>query len=606
MGVKLRLWLKAKYHRWMNLVSQAPVNLRVDPIRFEVVRNSLIAAVDEMGLALQQSAYSSNIKTRADFSCMFFDRNLRAVAQAFTQPVHLGSLFHLVPVVIRKYGADKLGPGDGILTNHPFLGGVHLNDVTLISPVYHQGELLGYLASLAHHVDVGGGAPASIGAFREIYQEGIVIPPVKLVKGGVVDEDIFQFFLANVRAKHETAGDLRAQLAANKIGSRRIVGLADKYGPRMLDAYIDELVEYTARRTRHEIGKLPQGTFQAEGFLDDDGITEEPIRLCAKITIKDETVLIDLSGTSAQRRAPMNSTYGQTFSSCAYFMKVLMDPDLPVNDGYYRAIRVIAPEGTVANAVHPAAVVGGWEVSIRWIDVFFKAVSEALPDRICAGGKSMQCHAGFGGFDPRPHKPTGSYYCFLETLAGGYGGRLGKDGPDAVQTYSQNTENAPVEETELNYPVRITRYELVPDSDGPGKHRGGLGLRRDYAFPDHEPTFTILADRLKFPPQGLFGGDPGKLAYYGLIDQNGREKPLHSKTTFTVSQGCSVTMQTCGGGGYGPARDRDPMMVLRDVIEGKISASRARELYRVAIDLDSRQVDQEETGRLRGEQNGIA
>jgi N-methylhydantoinase B len=586
-------------------VTDAPGKPRVDLIRFEVVRNSLIAAVDEMGVALQQSAYSSNIKTRADFSCMFFDRNLRAVAQAFTQPIHLGGLFHLVPVVIRKYGADRLGPGDGILTNHPFLGGVHLNDVTLISPVYNQGELFGYLASLAHHVDVGGGAPASIGAFRETYQEGIIIPPVKLVKAGVADEDIFQFFLANIRAKHETAGDLRAQLAANKLGSRRIAGLVDKYGARTLDGYIDELIGYTARRTRHEISKLPQGTFQAEGFLDDDGITEEPIRLCATITIQDEDVLIDLSGTSAQRRAPMNSTYAQTFSSCAYFLKVLMDPDLPVNDGYYRSIRVIAPEGTVANAVHPAAVVGGWEVSIRWIDIFFKAISEALPGRICAGGKAMQCHAGFGGFDPRPHRGAKNYYCFLETLAGGYGGRLGKDGPDAVQTYSQNTENAPVEETELNYPVRITRYELVPDSDGPGKYRGGLGLRRDYVFPDHEPTFTILADRLKFPPQGLFGGGPGKLAYYALIDQDGRETPLRSKTTFTVPQGCSVTMQTCGGGGYGPALERDPRMVLEDVVEGKISAARAREIYKVATDPGVKQIDEQETERL-GNENGVA
>ncbi len=208
--------------------SRPPAGRRVDPIRFEVIRNALTAAVDEMGVALQRSAFSSNIKTRGDFSCMFFDRQLRAVAQAFTQPIHLGGLFHLVPTVLRHYGTEKLGPGDGLLVNHPFLGGVHLNDVTLISPVHVEGEVFGYLASLAHHVDVGGGAPASIGAFREIYQEGIVIPPVRLVKGGVVDEDIFQFLLANVRAKHETSGDLGAQIAANKLGERRIRELADE------------------------------------------------------------------------------------------------------------------------------------------------------------------------------------------------------------------------------------------------------------------------------------------------------------------------------------------------------------------------------------------
>ena len=542
------------------IASETATRLRVDPIRFEVIRNSLIAAVDEMGVALQKSAYSSNIKTRADFSCMFFDRNLRAVAQAFTQPIHLGGLFHMVPVVIRSYGCERLNPGDGILTNYPFLGGVHLNDVTLISPVYYQGEIYGYLASLAHHVDVGGGAPASIGAFREIYQEGIIIPPVKIVKDGALDDDIFRFFLANVRAKYETSGDLRAQLASNKLGHRRIVELIEKYGPQTIDTYVDELIEYTARRTRQEIAKLPQGVYQAEGYLDDDGITEEPIKLCGKITIEKDSVLIDLTGTSPQRRAPMNSTYAQTFSSCAYFLKCLMDPDLPVNAGFYQAIRVIAPEGTVCNAVHPAAVVGGWEVTIRWIDIFFQALSEAIPDRICAGGKAMQCHAGFGGFDPRPHKNPRHYYCFLETLAGGYGGRLGKDGPDAVQTYSQNTENAPVEETELNYPVRILRYELVPDSGGPGKFRGGLGLRRDYSFPDHEPTFTILADRLKFPPLGLFGGSPGKLAHYALGTADGRgtasefEDHLHGVARVVCKHADLRRRRLRSGGG---ARSRD-------------------------------------------------
>ena len=586
-------------------MTRAPAGRRVDPIRFEVIRNALTAAVDEMGVALQRSAFSSNIKTRADFSCMFFDRDFRAVAQAFTQPIHLGGLFHLLPTVLRHYGTEKLGPGDGLLVNHPFLGGVHLNDVTLISPVFVEGEVFGYLASLAHHVDVGGGAPASIGAFREIYQEGLVIPPVRLIKGGIMDEDIFQLLLANVRAKHETSGDLGAQVAANKLGDRRIRELAAKYGPRLLEECMEDLLAYTAVRTRQEIAKLPRGTYQAEGFLDDDGFTDEPIRLAAKLVIDQDGITFDLSGTSPQRRAPMNSTFAQTYSSCAYFLRCLTDPDLPMNAGFYEAIRVLAPEGTVANATHPAAVVGGWEVSVRWIDVFFKAIADALPDRVCAGGKAMQCHAGFGGFDPR--RPTGPrrYYCFLETLAGGYGGRTGKDGPDAVQTYSQNTENAPVEEIELGYPVRIVRYQLVADSDGPGKYRGGLGLRRDYAFLDHEPTFTILADRVKFAPQGLFGGSTGQPAYYALIDENGQETPLASKVTFTVPHGCVVTMQTCGGGGYGPASEREPELVLNDVIEGKVSLERARAVYQVAIDRENRAVDLAETVRVRRDQRVI-
>jgi N-methylhydantoinase B len=588
--------------RVRDLSSTTQAEIEFDPVRFEVIRNALTGAVDEMGAALQRSAYSTNIKTRADFSCMFFDRDLRAVAQAFTQPIHLGGLFRLVPIAIREYGTENLEAGDGILTNHPFLGGVHLNDITLISPVFYREHIFGYLASLAHHVDVGGGAPASIGAFQEVYQEGMIIPPIKVIKKGTIDEDIFQFFLANTRAKHETSGDLRAQVAANKLGNRRIIELIDKFGAETLKSYIEGLLEYTERRTRQEIGRLPQGTYQGEGFLDDDGITDEPIRLASKIIIEKETITFDLTGTSLQRRAPMNSTYSQTFSSCAYFVKCLVDPDLPVNAGFYSAIRVVAPEGSVANAIHPAAVVGGWEVSIRWIDVFFKAISEALPNRVCAGGKAMQCHAGFGGFDPRNRERAGKYYCFLETLAGGYGGRLGKDGPDAVQSYSQNTENAPIEETELNYPVRILRYQLVSDSDGAGKFRGGLGLRRDYFFPDHEPTFTILADRLRFPPQGLFGGSAGKVAYYGLVDPSGQESALRSKVTFTVPQGCFVTMQTCGGGGYGCPAERDPQLVLRDVIDEMVSPQRARAIYKVVIDEGHARINDEETRKLRHEE----
>ncbi len=580
-----------------NVVAPSPTRLRVDPIRFEVIRNSLISAVDEMGVALQRSSYSSNIKTRGDFSCIFFDRKLRAVAQAFTQPIHLGGLARMVPIVVKRYGLEKLGPGDGILSNDPFLGGVHLNDVTLISPVYCGSELFGYLASLAHHVDVGGGAPASIGAFRETYQEGLTVPAVKLVKGGALDDDVFRFFMANVRAKRETAGDLRAQVAANKLGHRRLESLASKYGSEALNHYIDELLDYTERRTWQEIAKLPQGTFQSEGFLDDDGVTDEPIRLCGRLTIDQGKALFDLTGTSGQGSGPMNSTLSQTFSSCAYVLRCLVDPDLPVNAGFYDAIHLVAPEGTVANALHPAAVVGGWEVSVRWVDIFLQALAPALPDKVCAGGKSMMCHAGFGGFDPRPQRDH--YYCFLECLAGGYGGRLGKDGPDAVQAYSQNTENAPVEDVELNYPVRILRYELVADSEGPGKFRGGLGLRRDYLFPGHEPTFSILADRLKVPAPGLFGGLAGGLAYYGRGDSQNGEQPLRSKTTFTVPHGSYVSMQTCGGGGYGPPSERDPALVLKDVVEGKVSLDRAREIYRVAIDMDSGKVIVEETARLR-------
>ena len=567
---------------------------QVDPIEFEVIRNALLEVTEEMSIALRRSAYSTNIKTRADFSCAFFDRQLRPVAQAFAQPNHLGSLAIQVPLVVTGYGPENLEPGDAILSNDPFLGGVHLNDITLITPVYHRDELCGYVASLAHHVDVGGGAPASIGAFREIYQEGIIISPVKLVHGGEIVPDILKLILAQVRSKHETSGDFRAQIAANNTGARRLKSLLDRIGPETIRFYVDELIAYTERRTRAEIVKLPKGVFTADGYVDYDGFTDQPVHLAVTITIDDDGVLFDFSGSDPQRRAPVNSTYSMTYAACAYTLKALIDPDIPVNAGFYELVSMIAPEATVVNGRAPASVVGGWETHIRLNEVMFKALAPAMPDQIPAGTKGMICHAGFGGIDPR----SGEYFCFLETLAGGYGGRTASDGPDAVQVHGQNTENAPVEETEINYPVRILRYELVDDSAGAGRHRGGLGLRRDYLFPDHEVSFTILADRDRWGPWGLFGGLAGQRATY-ILNPDGDATELPSKVTVDLKPGDVISYRTCGGGGYGPVEERDPALVLRDARQGKISLSQARDTYRVVIDSDSWTINESETVKLK-------
>ena len=564
-----------------------------DPIKFEVIRNALIEATEEMTIALRRSAYSTNIKTRADFSCAFFDRELQPVAQSFTQPVHLGSLSQSVPRVIREYGPENLGPGDAILSNDPYLGGVHLNDITLISPVYYSDELFGYVANLAHHVDVGGGAPASIGAFREVFQEGIIISAVKMVEGGEINPDVFRLVLAQIRSKHETAGDFRAQVASNNTGVRRLTALLDRMGAETINFYIDQLLAYTERRTRAEITKLPQGVFTADGYVDNDGYTDEPVHLVGKLAIDDDGVLFDLNGSEPQRRAPVNSTYAQTFSACAYVLKSLIDPDIPVNAGFYRLVKIDAPLGTVVNCTPPFPVVGGWETQIRLTDVLLKALAPTIPDQIPAGTKAMMCQMGFGGTSPR----TGELYAYYETMAGGYGGRVASDGPDAVQCHGQNTENAPIEETEINYPFSIARYELVDDSDGAGKFRGGLGLRRDYCF-DHEVSFTILADRDKWGPWGLFDGDAGEIAHYTL-NPDAEATKLISKVTVQLKPGDIVRVESCGGGGYGPSAERDPELVLRDVHEGKVSVERAREVYRVAIDLDTWTVDEAETEKLR-------
>ncbi len=563
----------------------------LDPITFEVIRNALVAATDEMVLTLRRSAYSTNIKTRSDFSCAFFDAELRAVAQGFTQPVHLGSMVEQIPHAVRVYGVEKLGPGDVIITNDPYPSGVHLNDVSLISPVFVKGVLLGFVANLAHHVDVGGGAPASIGAFREVFQEGVIIPPVKVVEGGRIVDDVFSLILAQIRSKHETAGDFRAQIAANATGARRLEALVGRHGHPTIIAAMQELLDYTERRTRAEIAALPHGVFEAEGSVDTDGYSDESVRLCARVEITTDGVSFDLAGSDLERRAPVNSTYAQTFSACAYALKCLVDPDLPVNDGFYRLVHLDAPRGSVTNCTWPSPVVGGWETQTRLVDIIFRALLPSMPAALPAGTKAMMCHAGFGGVDPT----TNEYTCFLETFGGGYGGRHASDGPDAIQTHGQNTENAPIEETELNYPVRVVRLSLVEDSEGPGRFRGGLGLRKDFLF-ERATTFTVLSDRTLAGPAGAFGGQPGRVAEYVLI-RDGEERRLPAKGTVDLVAGDVVSYRTCGGGGYGPPEERDPRRVLRDVLEEKVSVERARDLYRVAI--SGRELDVAATAGLR-------
>jgi N-methylhydantoinase B len=552
----------------------------IDPVRFEVLRNALTAITEEMGATLRRAAYSTNIKTRGDFSCAFFDAELRTIAQAFAQPSHLGSLAHIVPRAVRAYGAERLAPGDGILINDPYLGGVHLNDITLITPVFHAGARLGYVANIAHHVDVGGGAPGSIGVSSEIYQEGLVIPPVRFVRDGQIDPDIFAMIRSNFRGTREISGDFRAQTAANRLGAQRIADLVGQHGAASLVRYLEELLAYTERRTRAAFAEFPDGRFSAETFMDGDGISDEPVRLAATVVIERGRVEIDLTECDAQRKSPTNATSSQTYSGVVYVLKCLIDPDIPVNDGFYRLVEIRSRPGSVVHAQHPAAVAAGWEIAMQLCDLLFRALAPALPERVVAGTKGCVCNVAFGGVNPG----TGEYFTYYETIAGGYGATLTTDGMDAVQAHFQNTENAPVEETEASYPVRILRYELIDDSEGGGRHRGGLGVRRDYTFPGHAPSFSILSDKARFPPWGLFGGDGARPARYVLNPDTGRERALPSKITLQLAAGDVISVQTPGGGGTESSRARDVDAVVRDVAQGKITPARARAVYGVVLE----------------------
>ena len=471
---------------------------------------------------------------------------------------------------------ERLRPGDQLAMNDPHRGSIHLNELLFVAPVFHRGRLFGFVANIAHHTDVGGRAAASICIATEIFQEGVIIPPIRLVAGGRVDDEKLKFFLANVRTPSQNAGDVRAQVAANVIGVRRLRELLDRYGAATLARYVRALQDYTEARTRTALRGIPAGTVSAETHLDDDGMTGEPIPLRVTVTVGGGEATMDVREAPPQRPTSMNCTYVSTYASFAYVIKALLDPDIPINDGFYRPIKVLTTEGTIFHARHPAPVVGAAEVGIRLCDVVFLAFARLIPDRVVASSKGIICYIGFGGTNPR----TGRYYCFVETVAGGGGARVDRDGMDAVQAHIQNTENTPIEEAELAFPFRVVRYELIADSDGAGRYRGGLGVRRDYVFPDHPVDLTLLSDRTKFPPWGLFGGEAARPAAY-VLNPGPAERVLPSKVTTTLAPGSVLSVRTPGGGGYGPAGERDREAVRRDLRGGKLSPARARAVYGV-------------------------
>jgi len=546
----------------------------LDPATFEVIRNALLNITEEMALTVRRAAYSTNIKTRADFSCAIFDDNLQCVAQSLSQPPHLVCMAFIVPASLREFGLDQLEPGDVLIVNDPHRGSSHLNDITLITPVFVKGQRVGFVANMAHHVDVGGSSPASVGVSREIFQEGLILPPTRIARGGVIDDNVLDVILSNIRAPRESAGDIRAQMSANVAGCRRIEELVERYSEPTVVAFCVELIAYTERWTEREIRQLPQGVFEAEGFRDDDGFTDEPIRFRLKLEIKDGYVTMDPTGSSPQRPSPMNCTRIMSMVAPAFIVLNLVDKRLPVNQGFLNRIRTSGPDGLACTALSPAPVVGGWDVVFRMTELLWLALHPALPDQVPAAGKGICCIVGFGGTDPR----SGEYYCYIETIGGGNGARPTKDGPDGVQTSIHNTENAPIEEVELNYPIRFTRYELIADSGGGGTYRGGLGIRREFTFPLSDCTFTVLADGRVFAPWGLDGGTSGLPARF-ILDPHGEHQELPSKATIEIAKGGCVRVESPGGGGFGDPRQRDSDALAIDLRNEKISKKGGHEIY---------------------------
>ena len=524
--------------------------MRTDPAELEIFKNLFHSVAEEMGAALRRSAFSPNIKERRDYSCAVFDGHGGAVAMGDHMPVHLGSMPQSVAAAIQ---ALTLGPGDIAVLNDPFAGGTHLPDLTCVMPVFPRARTrpsrptpLFYVANRAHHSDIGGAQPASMGLSEEIYQEGLRIPPVLLVRNGKPQRDLLAILLANVRTPTEREGDLTAQIAACKLGEQRLQEMAQKYGSRKINFYLAALQSYSATLMRHTLRQIPEGTYRAEDFLDDDGYSLEPVRLQVAIKIHRGRATVDFTGSSPQRRGGVNAVLAITRSAVFYVFRCLLGEDVPACAGLMEPIHVMAPEASVVNARPPAAVAAGnVETSQRIVDVLLRALARALPRRIPAASSGTMNNLSFGGIDPR----TGSPFAYYETIAGGMGARSSADGLSGVHTHMTNSLNTPVEAIESHFPVRVRRTSLRRGSGGRGQFQGGDGIIREIEFLA-EARCSILSDRRRIPPYGLAGGQPGKPGRNTLA-VNGRIRSLPSKTVFTAPPGSVLKIETPGGGGWG-------------------------------------------------------
>jgi len=510
-----------------------------------------------MGAALRRSAFSPNIKERRDYSCAVFDGRGDVVAMGDHMPVHLGSMPRSVAAAI---GRLRLGPGDIAVLNDPFAGGTHLPDLTCVMPVFagvgnqSKGKKpVFYVANRAHHSDIGGAQPASMGLSEEIYQEGLRIPPVLLVRNGEPQRDVLAMLLANVRTPAEREGDLTAQIAACKLGEQRLQEMTHKYGVRKMDFYLAALQRYSARLMRHALGRIPDGAYHAEDFLDDDGYSTKPVRLQVAIRIHGGRATVDFTGSSPQCRGGVNAVMAITTSAVFYVFRCLLGEDVPACAGLLEPLDIIAPEGSVLNARPPAAVAAGnVETSQRIVDVLLLALARALPHRIPAASSGTMNNLSFGGINPR----TGTPFAYYETIAGGMGARPTADGLSGIHTHMTNSLNTPVEALESHFPVRVRRTSIRRGSGGRGKFKGGDGIIRELEFLT-DVRCSILSDRRRFPPYGLAGGLPGKPGRNTLVSK-GRAHKLPSKTVAPVPAGSILTIETPGGGGWGRPVPRKP------------------------------------------------
>ncbi len=565
----------------------------IDPITLEVVNNALASSADEMALVVMRSAYSPVVRDTLDYSTALCDRNGRIVAQGLTLAVQLGTF----PTVMR-YVLEELGPsarpGDVYVTNDPFgYGGQHLPDIYVIAPIFVGNRLEGWAATMAHHSDVGGIAPGSVAVHAtEIYQEGIRIPLDRLHAGGVENRTLFRLLEANTRRPVHVLGDLRAQVAACRVGERGLIELLERYGTAAHD-YMDELQRVAERTMRAELARLPDGVSEFVDHVDGVGASPEPIAIAVRVEIAGEEITIDFTGTSPQVTASVNCPVGMVRAACYCAVRGVVRTEMPNCEGYMKPIHVLAPEGTVVNPVLPAATGARGVIGYRVYDAIMGALAGVIPERVIAAGEGGPTLIALGGYDEQ-RQPWGT----TEVVVGTWGARAERDGLEGVSNPLANLGNQPVELLEADQPLRVERYGLVPDSGGPGRRRGGLAYVREFTVLARQATLTIRADRHYHPPYGLAGGDAGAPSRNVVVARGEPfDLPGMPMEATLLGEGDSFTHVAAGGGGFGDPFAREPGLVLADVLEEKVSVAAARESYGVAIADGS--VDEAETERLR-------
>ncbi len=519
-----------------------------NPVELAIFHSGFHSIAEEMGGVLRRTAFSPNIKERRDYSCALFNGRGDVIAMGDHMPVHLGSMPMSVRAAIH---ALPLRPGDIAVLNDPYAGGTHLPDITMVMPVFVKtvNKPAFYVASRAHHADVGGAFAGSMGLCREIYQEGLRIPPIRILRAGRLDAEVLALILHNVRTPEEREGDLTAQIGACRIGAQRLREMAAKYGMPRVARYMNHLLDYSERLVRAELAALPAGEFAAEDFLDDDGFSGEPVRIRATLRLhpRRRQAEVDFAGTSPQVQGSINAVYAITWSAVFYVFRCLLREEAPATAGLMRPVRVLAPEGSVVNARRPAAVAGGnVETSQRIVDVLLRALAQAAPRRVPAASAGTMSNLTIGGVDPR----TGAPFTYYETIAGGMGARPDRDGVPGIHTHMTNSLNTPIEALEYSYPFRVRRYAYRRGSGGAGRYRGGDGLIREIELLT-DAQVTLLADRHRLPPYGLAGGQPGACGRAFLTRAGGAVEQLNAKGSVAVHAGDVVSIETPGGGGWG-------------------------------------------------------